>query len=385
MLLILMAYGCSFRAEAQETSEKPRIELKQSSQGASSFVVVGLNKATLAVLERQGPAGTLDDTFAVYAGAGDIAGRNPMLGETRVEGGVLVFTPRFPLEAGLPYQAILRLEGKLANSSDSQTISKIFTLKRGTTSAARVQHIFPTTDTVPENLLKFYLHFSHPMSRGEAYRHVRLMETSGKSVDDPFLELGEELWDSSGTRFTLLFDPGRIKRGLKPREEIGPALEEGKSYTLIISAKWPDAQGQPLASDFRKTFQVISPDDDQPRTSNWRLSPPKVQTRDPLELRFPESLDHAMLQRVLRVVDSNGASVPGAVHVSQAETHWRFIPQQDWDAGEYVLRIDSALEDLAGNSIRRPFEVDMTRPVTQHEDVLYSEIRFQIASERDPP
>ena len=49
-------------------------------------------------------------------------------------------------------------------------------------------------------------------------------------MDAPFLELDEELWSPDGTRFTLVFDPGRIKRGLKPREEAGPILEAGKSY-----------------------------------------------------------------------------------------------------------------------------------------------------------
>ena len=39
---------------------------------------------------------------------------------------------------------------------------------------------------------------------------------SGQAVADPFLELDEELWSTDGRRFTLLFDPGRIKRGLKP-------------------------------------------------------------------------------------------------------------------------------------------------------------------------
>ena len=44
------------------------------------------------------------------------------------------------------------------------------------------------------------------------------------------------------TRFTLLFDPGRIKRGLKPAQRrVGPVLEEGKSYTLVIDRGWTDA------------------------------------------------------------------------------------------------------------------------------------------------
>src|SRR5438105_1654786 len=79
------------------------------------------------------------------------------------------------------------------------------------------------------------------MGRGAAYHHIRLLDATGRPVDAPFLELEEELWSNDGMRFTLLFDPGRIKRGLKPREELGPVLGAGKSYTLVIDGAWPDA------------------------------------------------------------------------------------------------------------------------------------------------
>src|SRR4029077_13312670 len=134
-----------------------------------------------------------------------------------------------------------------------------------------VEHVYPSTNKLPENQLKFYLHFSAPMSRGEAYRHIHLLQANGKEVDLPFLELDEELWDPEGKRFTLFFDPGRIKRGLKPREEVGPALEEGKSYTLVIDRQWQDAQGTPLKEFFRKAFSVSPPDDRQPDVNTWKV------------------------------------------------------------------------------------------------------------------
>ena len=71
-------------------------------------------------------------------------------------------------------------------------------------------------------------------------------------LGEAYLELDQELWDPSGTRFTLFFDPGRIKRGLKPREELGPALEENKQYALAISREWRDAKGNRLEEAFRK-------------------------------------------------------------------------------------------------------------------------------------
>ncbi|MCH7864908.1 MAG: hypothetical protein IIC56_06820, partial [Proteobacteria bacterium] len=102
--------------------------------------------------------------------------------------------------------------------------------------------VYPSADVLPENLLKFYLHFSAPMSRGDSYQHIRLVRQNGSVVDLPFLELDQELWDRRQTRLTLLFDPGRIKRGLKPHEEVGPALKPGRRYTLEIDAHWLNAE-----------------------------------------------------------------------------------------------------------------------------------------------
>jgi len=91
-----------------------------------------------------------------------------------------------------------------------------------------VQHVFPSAAALPANQLKFYVQFSAPMSRGEAWKHIRLLNHEGKPVDLPFLELDQELWDPNYQRLTILFDPGRIKRGLLPREEAGPIIEQGK-------------------------------------------------------------------------------------------------------------------------------------------------------------
>ena len=70
-----------------------------------------------------------------------------------------------------------------------------------------------------------------------------------------------------------------------------------------------------------------------------------------------------MLQRVIGVVDPSGKSVTGSVTVDQQESRWSFQPAVAWQAGEYQLLVSSDLEDRAGNSIGRPFEVDVFRQV----------------------
>ena len=112
--------------------------------------------------------------------------------------------------------------------------------------------VYPTADRLPENQLKFYVVFSAPMARGGVYRHINLLDERGKAVDLPFLELDQELWDKSAQRLTVFCDPGRIKRGLKPREEFGPVLVEGKRYTLVIDTGLEDANGNPLKERFQK-------------------------------------------------------------------------------------------------------------------------------------
>jgi hypothetical protein len=54
------------------------------------------------------------------------------------------------------------------------------------------------------------------------------------------------------------------------------------------------------------------------------------------------------------------------VSIVGGETRWRFTPRSPWGAGDYRLVVGTDLEDVAGNSIARPFEVDATGPTTAH-------------------
>jgi hypothetical protein len=223
--------------------------------------------------------------------------------------------------------------------------------------------VYPTSDRLPENQLKFYLHFSAPMSKGDSYKHIKLLDEKGKTVDVPFLELDQELWDPTGQRLTLFCDPGRIKRGLKPREEDGPVLEEGKSYTLVIQREFEDANGNPLKEAFRKKFKALGPDDQQPDPKTWKIKSPAAGTREPVIVTFPKCMDQALAERLVWVADGKGQKPAGKVTVTEQETVWEFKPEKAWEAGTYQLVADTRLEDLAGNSIAKPFEVDVFHPV----------------------
>jgi hypothetical protein len=216
------------------------------------------------------------------------------------------------------------------------------------------------------------------MSRGEAYEHVQLLDAQGKAVEKPFLTLDQELWDSDMKRFTLFLDPGRIKRGLKPREELGPALAEGKQYTLVIDRTWNDANGEPLKETFKKAIKVLAPDDTPPDPKTWKVEPPVANGTTPLTVTFPKSMESALAQRMIWVVNGDGQKVLGKVELSKEETRWQFTPTQAWKAGKYELLADTQLEDLAGNSIGRPFEVDVFDKVDRAVKAETVKVPFEI-------
>ena len=277
-----------------------------------------------------------------------------------------IFTPRFPLTPGVSYRAVF-------TPAQGPPVTHRFTIARTNTKPAVVEQVFPTTSTLPENQLKFYLHFSAPMSKGEAYRHIQLLDASRQPTQLPFLELDEELWDRDARRLTLFFDPGRIKRGLVPHNEAGAPLIPGQHYTLVIDAAWPDATGQPLSQAFTKHFTVVPADRTAPTLASWKLSQPKPNTREPLTINFPEPLDRALLDRMIRV-----KNVAGAITVEQHETRWLFTPTQAWRTGRYEIEIDSILEDLAGNKLNRLFDVDVFDKVDKQVVPQLLHLRFTL-------
>lgn len=364
-------------SQAPQNNRGVEILLQESGEGCPCIEALRLDDATLKKLAaRRLSTESWQRILSIHVASGRNATENPpMLGSYRIVDSAIRFTPRFRFEPGIRYLAVF-LSGALASLFEdrpridhrrghTQTkIEKSFAIPKSEVGPTTVvENIYPTRTSVPENLLKFYLHFSAPMRRGDAYRSIRLVDNSGREVDLPFLELDEELWDASGKRFTLFFDPGRIKRGLKPREEVGPALEEGKSYTLAIDRAWKDAAGNPMKHEYRKRLVVGPPDETQPRPEAWKVHSPSSGNLEPLVVEFPEALDHAMLLRVITILDPNGKAVRGQIAIESEETRWIFTPARPWEAGTFQLSIESTLEDLAGNSIARPFEVDVFRPI----------------------
>lgn len=301
------------------------------------------------------PRGGWPSLFAVYAGTGRIP---PLLGDYSVQGGRLSFRPRFPFSPGMHYRAVFRPPGGGA------LVQRTFAGPApATVPTTRIVQVYPTADVLPSNDLRLYIYFSAPMSRGEAARYIHLLGPDGKVLKHEFLP-GDELWDPRYDMLAIMFDPGRIKRGLTSNEELGPPIVDGRHYTLVIDRGWPDARGVPLVAGLRKSFQGGPAERIAPDPRQWRVTDPRAHSRDALAVRFPTPMNYPLLRRMLWVT-RGGSDVPGRIRIDRHETEWRFSPQQPWKPGAYRLMIDTRLEDLAGNRIGLLFDIDTFRRVTR--------------------
>jgi len=90
---------------------------------------------------------------------------------------------------------------------------------------------------------------------------------------------------------------------------------------------------------FSTVVPLTAPDAIQPDPRQWKICSLAAGTREPLLVRFREPLDHAMLQRVLRVVNPDKALLGGEIQIVKGETKWAFQPDARWEPGRHQLRI----------------------------------------------
>lgn len=327
---------------------------------AAQPVAIQFDGQSFRVPARQG-------SLVVYAGTGDVP---PLAGSTAVEGLSLVFRPRFPLASGVRYRVVF-------TPPAGAPIEKTFeTAAKNATPTAHVERVYPTADVLPSNQLRLYIYFSTPMSRGEAEQRIHVLDASGTPLRGVFLP-GQELWDPQNRRLTMTFDPGRIKRELTSNRAMGPPIAEGKRYTILIDREWRDANGVPMAEPFRKIFRGGPALRRPPSPKQWKIVAPAAMTRNPLVVSFGRPMNYTLLQRMLKVNDARG-QLSGILEVGTQESEWRFVPVQPWTAGTYQLVVDNALEDLAGNTIDQPFDIDVFDNVTARIETSYSTLPFQI-------
>ena len=342
--------------------------------GDGTVAVVDLNPDVLRELSASPlTAEEWQQAFGVYVVVEDAADADTpqMLGTYEVRADRVAFSPRFSFAPGKAYRAFFECDAlsRLTNvEACLGTPNQTGTGSRGTIEAsfvvptgniepvASVERVYPATDAVPENLLKFYVYFSHAMRERDVYRHVRLVDDQGNPVANGFVETVPELWTADGRRLTLICHPGRIKRGLELSDRMGLPLQAGRRYRLVIDPGLRDAYGRPLVGGFEKSFTVVDADRTSPSYEDWRIDSPPAGTREAVRVSFDEPLDHELLRRMMTVVSLSGNEVAGRVDISEDGTSWMYTPDVPWQAGEFAVAVHPKLEDLAGNRLDRLFD-----------------------------
>jgi len=233
----------------------------------------------------------------------------------------------------------------------------------------KVLAVYPTIDSLPENLLRFYVQFSQSMKAVNNLENIKLLDEQGKEIKGAIFNNVYELWDSEQKQLTLILDPARVKTGLVAHENLGRALVSGHHFQLLIE-KAEDIYGNPLTQPFVKNFFVTKADKEIPNPTNWRFTLPNSNSKTPLKINFPQILDRLSLLNSIRLLDANKKKIKGSMEVTNQERIWRFVPEKPWIKGIYTLQINSRLEDPAGNNINGLFDHKIGSLKSQREGVI---------------
>lgn len=289
--------------------------------------------------------------------------KQAVTGEYSVTAEGFSFKPLYPFSAGATYHAVLlsapltEIVGKKLSLPDKTHFS--FQIPGENVLVTSVEAVYPESSSLPENMLRMYVCFSGPMMPGEAYERVSLYDSKGARIRKSFLIVDQELWDVSRTRFTILFDPGRIKRGLKANLEMGPSLRDGEEYSLMIDSMWSDVHGQNLQRSVMKKFKVVAPVRSRLTVDDIDVIAPPAASRAPIVVRFGRAMDRALVFKYVTICDAFGNPINGKMDLEMDHV-LKFIPDLPWNSGNYRVSMDPLLEDVSGNNFMNAFDVDLT-------------------------
>jgi hypothetical protein len=359
LLCAVLAQGCS----SSPKPGTPSIALVPGSGSANParIEVRGLADEDLAALRGRPPADPEWSSLIKVSVAGAPSTEVPdMLGRYAIADRAITFTPLFSFDAGRTYRVAFDAS-RLPHARSTAPIVADVMLPAPVGEPTRVVAFHPSAQEVPENLLRIYVEFSAPMSRTGGLEFVKLVELSGdgkteRIEEGAFLPLEADFWSPDHTRYTLFFDPGRVKDDILPNRESGRPLRAGRRYAIDIASSWRDANGRPLEESYRHTFRAGPALDEPIRLADWRFELPAAGTRNPLRITFLHPLDHGILARALSVETGRQQPIDGTALLEAHDSAWSFTPAAAWEEGDYNLVAQSYLEDPQGNQINRAFE-----------------------------
>ncbi|MEO1256242.1 MAG: hypothetical protein AAFY41_15340, partial [Bacteroidota bacterium] len=235
-----------------------------------------------------------------------------IFGKWMIKDGYSEFKPDFPFDPGLTYTLI---------SDDKALMS--FSPERKSKIPTEVVSVYPSSDELPENILKMYIIFSGPMSDGSSYKNIEFK--TDEEIVQPYLDLKPELWSKDRKRMTLWFDPGRIKQHIARNERLGAPLVLNKTYKISLANEWEDKDSQPLKTDYFKTFHTVDPYRSRLNPKLWKIGAPKSASQENLSIHFDRIMDYLLLAETISI-NRNSEEVEGNSTITNNEKTWLFKP-----------------------------------------------------------
>ncbi len=257
--LRVLLLAASAAAAACSGASAPAIHLNTANPQQAVVEVSGLSRRDRAALSRVNL--TDDEWSAVLRVTVENTVTEPGAAVPPIAGRYVVddsvrFIPMFPLDPGRRY-AVSFDASKVTRPGmpDIPNARVVVSLPAGTaTPSTVVTTVYPSSEVIPENQLRMYVQFSGPMGQQGGLGHIALMDKAGQEITGAILPLDTELWNTERTRYTLLFDPGRVKREILPNRTLGRPLHRGQTFSLVVKTDWLDARGVPLKSEFRRQY-----------------------------------------------------------------------------------------------------------------------------------
>jgi len=206
--------------------------------------------------------------------------------------------------------------------------------------------IYPSTKTVPSNLLRMEVRFARPLHRDFAPGDLELLDSQGRPIPDALLDL--MLPSRDGQRLAVLLHPARIKTGVGANTRLGAALHAGQIVTLQVRVP-----GTSVVTS--RQWEVVEPDGTGPQPERWRVSIAGKAPRAALRVQLDAPISSTG-ESLIAVRAPDGSRVKGRSRLENGETIWTFVPDRPWGGGQHALVTPPELEDPAGNRTCAPFD-----------------------------
>src|SRR5688572_2480739 len=164
--LLVSAVACG------SPSSPPSIELVTAQNGAAYIQVENVAPSDLSALDA---AKLSSDEWPNVLRVAVGPDAPPKLGSYAIEDGGIRFTPAFPLDAGRRY--VVRFDtSTIAGAEGAPMLATVGLPASTRVPSTTVSHVYPSSDVVPENLLRMYVEFSGPMGRPSGITHMKLLD-----------------------------------------------------------------------------------------------------------------------------------------------------------------------------------------------------------------